>query len=559
MAETKPDQATGPFLSKSNVLALVVVTALALVVRILQFYNYHQYFELVYGGDVFVDRIGESYHRWVMDVATIRNVGVYSDYASPPNQTAIWPPLYNYLSIILMLLLGDQSILPPRLLSLIAGVATIPMVYVVCRQTYGGYWKPFIGCAVVATLPWHVDFSVLGVPHTLIGLLLTIAILFFTRNEVRRFAVFAGLSLLAGYEAWFVVILLLWYARSFRGWKDPKFRTGTYLPLVVMVGWTLYTIVVSGNPLGWFGQYLLTLGWSPSFNLAAAGFYVVETLRVTFFIFFLGLAFGLYHSDKSRITALAMGAFVLAASFARVIALDAGDVVRLVPIYPLMAIAFAAAFPRLKKGTIRRMILVATLIFLMIVPHVAQAEIETGPKKAFIQMPEYRAGLALKASYTDGRILADGPTAIYYSGIAPSMFVSFKDLEWYARNPDDAKLVDWLKDRDIRWMLWENASFSDAQRILPSLASGNEHIVGDVRIVPVYEDTLERRREIEKQGGEEQWEHLPEFGGTTPEVIVYRVDLGAGLGTPSSADWFESSTQEAPSSTAWIAKEFEVV
>lgn len=545
-------------MSKQNILALLLVSVLGLSIRVLQFYNYQLYFVTTYGADFFVDRIGESYHRWVIDILTMRNFGVFTDYAQSPNQTAVWPPLYNYVSIIMMLLLNDRTILAPRLVSLIAGAATVPMVYLTCREIYGGIWRPLIGAAIAASLPWHVDFSVLGTPHALIGLLTTIAVYFYLRSSLPAFAFFSSLAILSGYEAFFVVILLLLYARFFRGWKGPNFRLA-YVPIAVAAVWTVFTIAASGNPLGWLGQYLRTIGWAPTFNLAAAGFYVVETLRVTFFIFLLAVAFGLYHNAKSRIVAFTIGCFVLAASFARITALDNGDVARLVPVYPLMAIAFVPTLPKLGSKRTRQAILIAALVILMIVPHVAQAQIETGPKKAFIQMPEYRTGLALKEAYTGGKVLADGPTAMYYSGIDLSMFISFKDLQWYQQNPDDAKLAAWLRTNDVRWMIWENASFSDAHVIFPSLAEAKEHSVGDVRIMSVYEDTLEKRRELQKQGLEELWEHEPEFGGTTPEVVLYKIELGQQQTSSPVLNWPDPFLLSLLPLAARAAMEFKVV
>jgi hypothetical protein len=517
--------------SKPSRLTLIIVIFLslfALILRLLQLYNYQLYFSFTYGSDVVVDRVGESYHRWLMDILTIQNLGAYSDYASPPNQTAFWPPLYNYLTIALMLITGDRTILAPHIVSLIAGTFTAPLIYLTSRRVFDDEWRPLIAASIAATLPWHVDYSVLAVPHTLVGLLIVLAVYYYIRNSVGGFAVASALSLLAGYEAWFITLILLLYARYFRGWKYRAYRPAFLIPLAVAAGWTVYTIGVSADPLGWFGRHLANLGWTPAFNLAAAGFYIVETLRVVFFIFFLGVAFGLYHNAKSRVVAFIVACFVLAASFARVIALDAGDIGRLVPIYPLMAIAFAPTIPKLRKSTRRRILLVGVLVVLMIVPHVAQASIETGPKKAFIQMPEYRAGLALAEQYNGGRVIADGPTTIYYSQVDPSMFLAFKDLAWYGENPSNEKLANWLRDNDIRWIVWENASFSDAQKILPQLATASTHQIANAQLIPVYEDTLRKRRELEQQGipNAPLWEHLPKFGGTTPEVILYRLEFG---------------------------------
>jgi len=84
-------------------LILALVVAVAAIVRYLQYETYVSYFVTTYGSNLNIDRIGESYHRWVMDALTIYNWGVYSDFQPQPNQSIYWLPFYNAVSITAML------------------------------------------------------------------------------------------------------------------------------------------------------------------------------------------------------------------------------------------------------------------------------------------------------------------------------------------------------------------------------------------------------------------------------------------------------------------------
>ena len=138
-------------------LVLVLVVAVACLARYLQYESYVSYFITRYGSDLNVDRVGESYHRWVMDVLTIYRGGLYSDFQPQPNQSVYWLPFYNLVSIAAMLATGDWALNTGRIVSAVAGTLTPAIVVIIARRLYNNLWHATIAGLVAATLPWFVD------------------------------------------------------------------------------------------------------------------------------------------------------------------------------------------------------------------------------------------------------------------------------------------------------------------------------------------------------------------------------------------------------------------
>ncbi|MEM1588727.1 MAG: hypothetical protein QXL90_06750, partial [Candidatus Bathyarchaeia archaeon] len=226
--------------------------------------------------------------------------------------------------------------------------------------------------------------------------------------------------------------------------------------------------------------------------------------------FFLSIVFGVLRCFETRIVSAVILFYLLYFTLIRYIGLEFGDPARLITLMPLMAFLTPSAFPKFKGGFIKRFLLGLSLILILIIPYYSQAWLF--PKKVYVVMPDYRAGIALKHSYTDGKILSDFPTVIYYSNIDPKNFLSYEYLRWYLTIRDDSKLKDWIKENNIKFLVIENTSFTIAHKLFPELTSG-EKIVhkGELTFKLIYEDTS-------KAG---YWEH----DYNVPNVYIYKVEI----------------------------------
>jgi hypothetical protein len=500
---------------------LVLVVAVAFLARYLQYQSYVSYFVSTYGSDLNVDRIGESYHRWVMDVLTIYRAGLYSDFQPQPNQSVYWLPFYNVVSILAMLASGVWTLNVSRIVSAVAGTLTPAVVVIIGRRLYNNLWHAAIAGLVAATLPWFVDYSLWGVPYALAGFLLALSTYAFITERPLAFGITAALAAATAYEAWVVVFVIALLAYEFRGWQGKKALHALGPPLAVVALWSLWSAITVGSPVGWVMRYLAVIGWHFTFNSEEVGLYLFQLLVPTFFLGLVAVLWGLYKGQLTRILALSILAVAAVATVFHVIALDGGSPARLLPVYPILAALVPPVFPALKGGKPRKTVLIAALLIWLIIPQLAIISQEGGPlpKKAYIIMPEYRTGLALKDSYKQGKIISDSAIVMYYSGLRPDLFISSKDLDWYPSSHDNSRLDDWLKANNVQFIVWENSTSSGLWQIFPELSDGSLHQLGPARLTPIYEDTLAKRHQ---QGGATLWEH--DFPGT-PDLIIYQVQV----------------------------------
>lgn len=180
------------------------------------------------------------------------------------------PPLWPLLAAPLALLVGD-GYLALKLLSLLAGVALVPLAYLACRPLVG-HGPALLTAALVAGSYPLVDFSGNG---SLWILLAVFYLLFVWRVGVgglddRRNAVLVGLLMglayLTNYPALTLPIslALLHLLRHRRAAGRREALTGPALSLLVMLvvigPWLVHNVVLFGNPF-----------WSQPFERSLAG------------------------------------------------------------------------------------------------------------------------------------------------------------------------------------------------------------------------------------------------------------------------------------------------
>jgi mannosyltransferase len=172
------------------------------------------------------------------------------------------PPLWYLLEWAVTRVLGEGAV-ALRLLSALAGIATVPVAWAIGRELQGPPTRraAFVGAAFVATGPLFVWYSQEARAYGLFVLLVSLAFLCFlralaepTRRRMGAFALAAALALLTHYFAVFLlapmVVWLLWRYRM-RAWVAvaPPILAGVALiPLIVAQG---------GHGTQWIGEWEL--------------------------------------------------------------------------------------------------------------------------------------------------------------------------------------------------------------------------------------------------------------------------------------------------------------
>jgi hypothetical protein len=182
------------------------------------------------------------------------------------------PPLWYVLEWGVTRVLGTGEV-ALRLLSALAGVATVPVVWAIGREL-SGRRAAMIGAALVASSPLFVWYSQEARAYALFVLLLALTVLCFLRAEreptPRRLAAFAlsgSLALLSHYFAVFMLIpMALWLLLDHTGDRTAE-DAGARLPAVLgalgaltAVGLALIPLVVAqgGHGTQWIGRWALS-------------------------------------------------------------------------------------------------------------------------------------------------------------------------------------------------------------------------------------------------------------------------------------------------------------
>ncbi|MEM3061274.1 MAG: hypothetical protein QW265_02575, partial [Candidatus Bathyarchaeia archaeon] len=476
------------------------VFAIAFALRFYQLMNYLEWFSPRYSIDFFtslhIDRLDESYHRWFIDVLTLKNNFYYTDFKPISNLAIVWLPGFQYASLFLMWLLNNESILVPRIFNLFVGSSTCVVVYAVCLLLYENRtWPALIGGLILAFQPWHIDYSINGTSEVFLGFFIMLSVYFFLQNKTNIFSISSFLTMLIDYSGWIIIAFLILVGVYHKKWKPISKPLLAFLSVLTI--WLLWSFMDSGSPIAWLTSYAFSIGWRLKLDLSVLPFYFLVALSMTTLLFYLGLFFGFLHSWKTRIFSALIVGYTVIYSLAHALGLDLGSISRLIPIMPILALTIPPALPRFSGSLRKKALISVALLLLLFIPYSFQVYI--GPAKSYIIMPEYRAGLKLKEFYSGGRILCDSPAIAYHSGLNPNSFLSFENLFWYDKNKNQEELRLWLKENDVTMLVWHNVTFSLAPKLFPELGEvlGKELELGKeevkyydgIKLILLYEDS----------------------------------------------------------------------
>jgi len=229
-------------------------------------------------------------------------------------------------------------------------------------------------------------------------------------------------------------------------------------------------------------QFTMT-GWdiryfygARAFNLSRIKNFFTMALDMTSWLFPIGLVAGLLKRKREiRLVAALELAFL---SYLALQALMGGlfpEPKYLIYVFPLNSILLASIPEGIKldRSIMKKAIIAAFLLSTILLP---LRELWVFPVKTYIVKPELEAGLALSGLYKGGHIISDSPTVIYYSKIDPGRFHPSVQIHWYAKGWSRERLKEWYLKNDIRYMVWQNASYSSLWWLYPELSSGRDRI-----------------------------------------------------------------------------------
>ena len=325
-------------------------------------------------------------------------------------------PVGYFLIGLTTRLFGDSAF-AARLLPAAAGVATVPVLYVVARRAMGrraAAWAPWM----LALSPFHLFFSQFCRYYTLVALFGLLAAFAFLvgveRGRTRALALGMALLALAFFTHWSAgllgagaVVYVLWREL---GSRPP--RGLTWGRAAIVLGPALIGLLVMG---GWFLQFLS--GWGPwAFDARAFALALLKTVG-RFDPFVLALAIGgvvaaLRRRDP-RGPWLTAFAAIPVAGVILMVGLSRGGTRFMLVALPVATLAAADALARLRLRRPRLGAVMAVLTFACLATQVTlYFTVEAG------QRPRWREAAAyVKAHRRSGALVATAPGIVaYYSG-----------------------------------------------------------------------------------------------------------------------------------------------
>ncbi len=480
------------------------------------------FLRIIYLSALPLDRLEESYGRWLVDVLTIRNSWVYTGPALPLNPTVEWLPLFQYISMLVMYVTGDFRILPLRLTDLILSLVTVALVYGMLWSVFKSRWQATTAALFLAFQPWNIDYSVTASDRILLGLFIVALTYSMFSGKIKLFSALAVLTALTAYEGWFVVALEITLGVWNKSWTLKR-ALAPFLALAFTIGaWLFWNLQRTGAPFTFVLGYLALIRYEFGLNLESLSFYVVLATAMTTGIFLIGLTATLIRRTnvpRARLRTLAflIVGYVAFYTVAHLVGFETGDLTgRIVPILPLIAASAAFVFPTIRFSRRRQLAIGFMLLLMLIVPYYAQISI--GPEKAYVISPAQRVGEKLRAVYESGKIICDLPAVIYFSRLDPSFFITSSQIPWHNGSSTDS-LRQWLQANQVRYVVWQNSTESPISDILPALGEPKDYVpdsysIGQINFHLIYEDSLAAGN----------WEHTLQYGPIyPPSIFLYQV------------------------------------
>ena len=441
---------------------------------------------------------GDSYHHWLISRLTLANDSVYTDYKG---LETVWLPGYHYLTALGMVALGRFDLTPAHLINVLLGTAACGLLAWLVTDISRDWRIGLAAGFTLALLPWHIAYSHMNMPEVMAGVLLLLTILAARRDQPGWLAILAFMSTLTRHELTLLLAIVgLWLAWRRRWRAVLGLALGSALGLV---GWSAWSEHVTGDPLFWWTQYRALTAWDAEF-WAGAGVRLAdlqtfwEAARKAFPpLAVVGLAavggalFGPWRRRVPRegwLLLALVGFHWLALGLGFV----AGNLPSADPRYVLVslpvlagagAVLIAASPYRCARWTSAGIVTVLLVVSLV-------RQLPAFRDMAYTLAPERAAGEYLgQVAPKVGNFWVDAPVSIYFSGLEPERFFSSDQLlPQEARESDQVTNIalDAILTHDVRFVLWEDVSYTFVQRVWPQMAKGRAFEQNGYRFEPVF-------------------------------------------------------------------------
>src|SRR3989344_5221126 len=147
--------------------------------------------------------------------------GTFNPLAFPEFNGGTHPPLYTLILVFLTKLFG-MSIVVQRLPSIIFGVATVPVMYLLIKRLFGSKNTALVGAALFAINPWSIFISRQGLHESIAVFFVTCGILFF---------------LLAKTKHVFYILSAICFGLSLHSYDAPKIFVPIFILVLIVYQW----------------------------------------------------------------------------------------------------------------------------------------------------------------------------------------------------------------------------------------------------------------------------------------------------------------------------------
>lgn len=428
-----------------------------------------------------IDYYGDSYHHWLIGYLTATNGYAYTDFKQK-TMNIVWLPLYHYINAFLMSLTGIYDLTVPHALNIILGSLTCVVAYRLVKRLYGGEILGIAAASALALQPWFMNLNTLALTENLSCFLIVLAIYYYFQKRPVHFIAPVILAMLTRYEAWLFAALLIITA-----FVQRKFGVRWLILLicsagVIIAGWCFWSYVNTSDPLAWYRMQVTMVEWdvryfqkTGAFNLSRLKDFLTLALNMTSWFLPIGLAAGLLKKAEIRTIAILELVFIVYVNLQVFVGTSLPEPRYLIYILPLTSILLVSILGgvKLKRSYVKKAIYAAFLLAIIILP---LRDVRIFPAQTYVIKPEMEAGLALAALYNGGGVVSDSPTVIYYSKIEPSKFHSSLEIRWYARDWSREKLKEWYLKNGIRFMVWQNVTYSSLWWLFPELSEGRNRV-----------------------------------------------------------------------------------
>ncbi len=428
-----------------------------------------------------LDYYGDSYHHWLVSYLTATNGYIYTSFKE--EMRIVWLPLYHYINAFLMNLTGIYDLTAPHAVNIVFGSLTCAIAYSIMKNLSGREDLGIAAASALSLQPWFVDLNTLALTETLSCLLVISSIRFYLLGKHVPFLASIALAMLTRYDAWFFAVALLALLAIQRRFRVRKLLAFALCVGAVAICWCLWSYANTNDPLAWYKIQTTMTGWDIRYFYGRAGpsfrrltNFINSMLNMTSWLLPIGLAAGLLKKRiEIRTLAILESAFLAYLGAQILLGGSLPEPKYSIYVFPLTSILSISPLGdmSLKRSHIKKALFMALLLLIVLLP---LRDAWIFPLKTYVVKPELEAGLALTTIYEGGGVISDSPTVIYYSKIDPRRFHSSTRIHWYAQGWSRERLREWYLNNNIRYMVWQNASYSSLWWLYPELSGGRDKI-----------------------------------------------------------------------------------